>query len=195
MNRINFATAVENLKETGYPMPPHIVHIQIADARQHLKDGLNYFTQGQAVWSEENYGPVADWLSDNHGKGLLLAGMCGLGKSLIGMRIIPLLLNWYCRRIVSVYTAQQLNVQIDEVMKKHIIYIDDIGTEDISNVYGNKRIPFSELCDAAERSGKLLMVSTNLTFSQLKEKYGERTTDRLRAITKAVTFKGSSLRK
>lgn len=38
--------------------------------------------------------------------------------------------------------------------------------------------------DAAERDGKLLMFSTNLDDATLVAKYGERTLDRLHAITK-----------
>lgn len=194
MEKINFKQVADYLKGTGYPSEPQRVHISIADARQHLFDGIKYFAKEDATWSD-CYEPIADWLTDNKGKGLLLAGECGLGKSLIGMRIIPLLLNWYCRKVVSVYTAQELNARPDEVLQHHIIYIDDVGTENVSNVYGNKRIPFSELCDAAERNGKLLMMSTNLSFSQLTEKYGERTADRLKAVTKTVVFRGKSMRK
>lgn len=194
MEQINFKRVADYLKDTGYPSEPNKVYIKIPDARQHLFDGIKYFTKENAAWSE-CYEPIAEWLTDNKGKGLLLAGECGLGKSLIGMRIIPLLLNWYCRKVVSIYAAQEINTKIDEVLQRHIIYIDDVGTENISNSFGNKRIPFSELCDAAEIKGKLLMLSTNLSFSQLSEKYGERTTDRLRAITKAVIFKGKSFRK
>lgn len=194
MEKINFKAVADYLRGTGYPNEPDKVYIRIQEAKQHLFDGIKYFTKDDAVWYD-CYEPIVDWLTDNKGKGLLLAGECGLGKSLIGMRIIPLLLNWYCRKVVAIYTAQEMNNKIDEVLQKHIIYIDDIGTENVSNVYGNKRIPFSELCDAAERNGKLLMMSTNLSFSQLTEKYGERTADRLKAVTRTVVFRGKSLRK
>ena len=75
------------------------------------------------------------------------------------------------------------------------IYIDDIGTEEVSKVYGNVRCTFSELCDAAEQKGKLFIITTNLTANELEAKYGERTIDRLKAITKFVPFTGKSLRK
>lgn len=193
MEQIDFKTAVEQLKGTGYPSEPDTVRIRISDAKTHLFDGIKYFTHEKAKW-EASYEPIAEWLTDNHGKGLLLVGKCGLGKTLIGMRILPLLLTWYCKKVVSIYNAQQLNTSIDEALCKKLVYVDDIGTEDISNIYGNKRIPFAELCDAAEKQGKLLIVTTNLTPSQLAEKYGERTVDRLRGITKIVPFKGASKR-
>lgn len=177
------------------------VRIRIPNAEQRLRGGLNYFVNHyscgeikKAEWSEHNYRPIVDWMSDNKGRGLLMTGPCGLGKSLIGKHILPLLIQDACRKIVTIVNAQELNTRIDEVLKLHIIYIDDIGTEEISKVYGNVRCTFSELCDAAEQKGKLLIISTNLTAKELGAKYGERTLDRLKAITKFVPFEGKSLR-
>lgn len=192
---VNYKELIDRLKDTGYPEEPDRVVIKIQNAEQRLRGGLNYFTQDNAEWSEKNYRPIVDWMEDNKGKGLLLAGGCGLGKSLIGMRILPLLINDACKKIVNIYKAQDLNSKPDDVINKHIIYVDDIGTEGTSNIYGNKRIPFCELCDAVEQQGKLLMCSTNLTVDELTEKYGIRTVDRLRATTKYVPLIGDSLRK
>lgn len=192
---IDFKSIIERLQETGYPAEPDKVYIKIQNAENLLKRGLDYFTNKQAIWCEQNYRPIVDWMSDNKGRGLLLAGECGLGKTLIGMRILPLILNSMCRKIVACYKAQDLNTKPDEVLSKHIVYIDDIGTESISNIYGNKRVPFAELCDLAEQKGKLLIISTNFDVIHLAEKYGERTVDRLKATTKYVSLTGQSLRK
>ncbi len=192
---IDFKSAAERLQDTGYPSLPDKVYIRVNNAEELLKRGLRFFTHDEAVWNEKNYRPVVDWLTDNKGRGLLFAGECGLGKSLIGMRILPIIINAACRKIVSCYKAQDMNVKPDDVLSKHIIYIDDVGTESISNIYGNKRVPFVELCDLAEQNGKLLMLSTNYDIEHLAEKYGNRTVDRLRAITKYVPFTGASLRK
>lgn len=192
---IDFKSIIERLQETGYPAEPDKVYIKIQNAENLLRRGLDYFTQKQTVWNEQNYRPVVDWMSDNKGRGLLLAGECGLGKTLIGMRILPLILNATCRKIVFCYKAQDLNTKPDEVLSKHIVYIDDVGTESISNIYGNKRVPFAELCDLAEQKGKLIIISTNYDVIHLAEKYGERTVDRLKAITKYVSLTGQSLRK
>lgn len=191
---INFGAVADRLYELGYPKMPSNVQISVRDAEAHLREGIRYILGKDAAWSEVNYRPVVDWLTNNSGRGLLLAGGCGLGKSVIGMRVIPLLIYWQHRKIVSIYDARQLNQKIDEILAKHIIYIDDIGVESMVNSYGNKRIPFAELCDAAEKQGKLLMLSTNLSMTELEEKYGSRTIDRLRAITTPIVFRGSSLR-
>lgn len=190
-----FHAGVERLLETGYPTPPDRINVRVPDAENLLKAGLKYFLGDQATWQEHNYRPIVDWLTDNKGRGLLLSGGCGLGKSLIGMRILPVILNLRCGKLVSVYRSPDLCKAPDEILAKHVLYIDDVGTESVSNIYGNKRVPFSELCDLAEQKGKLLMVTTNCDVAHLREKYGERTVDRLRAITKYVPFTGASLRK
>ena len=178
------------------------VRVRIPNAEQRLRGGLDYFVNHysngeipRATWSEHNYRPIVEWMNDNKGRGLLMTGRCGTGKSLIGKHILPLLMQDACRKVVSIFNAQELNTKIDEILKLHIICIDDVGTEELSKSYGNVRCTFSELCDAAEQKGKLLIITTNLTAKELEEKYGERTLDRLKAITKFVPFTGKSLRK
>lgn len=198
----DFKSLVDRLNDgTGVQMP-EMVSIRIPDAEQRLRGGLDYFvnvfSRGEvqkSEWNEKNYRPIVDWMTDNKGRGLLMVGSCGLGKSLIGKYILPYLIRDACRKVVNVFNAQELNSKPDEIIGYHIIYIDDIGTENVSNIYGNKRIPFMELCDATEQKGKLLMCSTNLTIEELKEKYGDRTVDRLKSTTKVVPFIGESLRK
>lgn len=202
MEKIDFKSIVERLNDGTGVQLPSTVSIKIPNAEERLRGGLDYFVNvfsrgavTKATWDEANYRPVVDWMTDNQGRGLLMIGNCGLGKSLIGKYILPYLIRDSCRKVVNIFNAQELNSKPDEILSYHIIYIDDIGTENISNIYGNKRIPFMELCDAVEQKGKLLICSTNLTLDELAEKYGERTIDRLRATTKVVPFVGQSLRK
>lgn len=193
MEQIDFKKTLEDLKVAGFSPLPNVVNITVPDAKNVLWRGLNYFTEN-AEWLPE-YEEIANWLSDNKGRGLLCYGNCGRGKSLICWKIIPLLLNHYCRKIVACYDAQQMNADIDAVKAKHIIYIDDVGTENISVKFGEKRLAFCEIVDEAEKRGKLLILTTNLSLDEISQKYGERTMDRLVAITTRVKFKGESLRK
>lgn len=190
---IDFGRTLEGLREIGFNPIPNTVKIHIPDAKNVLWRGIQYFTGNAAQWRPE-YEDVAEWLSDNKGKGLLCLGNCGCGKTLICGKIMPLLFSHYHRKIISCYDAQRMNANIDGIKEKHIIYIDDIGTENISVKYGERRMAFPELCDEAEKKGKLLLLSTNLSVQELKEKYGERTIDRLRGITKPILFRGESLR-
>ena len=194
-----FKNLVSQMRDCGYPQDIDRVQIHIPNAEQRLRGGLQYFVNMKsgcnAEWNERNYRPIVDWMTDNKGKGLLMLGGCGLGKSLIGMYILPLLIKDVHRKVVNIFNAQELNKKIDEILNLHIVYIDDIGTEDNLNSYGNKRMPFAELCDAAEKKGKLLILTTNLNIEGLQERYGDRVVDRLVATTKAVPFIGDSLRK
>lgn len=193
MEQIDFKRTIESLKEAGFNPLPNLVNIAIPDAKRILWRGLNYFTE-KAEWLPE-YDEITCWLSDNKGRGLLCYGNCGRGKTVICGKIIPLLLNHYCRKIVACYDSQLMNADIDAVKQKHIIYIDDVGVENMSVKFGEKRLAFCEIVDEAEKRGKLLMLTTNLSLDEISQKYGERTMDRLIAITTRVKFKGESLRK
>ena len=190
----NLNATIDRLRQTGLDLNPDRVQIRIPDARNWLWRGLNEFTDGEAVWLPE-YERVAEWLADNGGKGLLCYGNCGRGKSLLCCKVIPSLLHLFCRKIVSVYDAQQMNAFIDEVKRKHVLCIDDIGTESVAVKYGERRVAFAELADEAEKHGKLLLLTTNLGREGLTECYGERTMDRLRSLTVPVLFNGKSLRR
>ena len=194
-----FKNLVSQMRDTGYPQEIDRVQISIPNAEKRLRGGLQYVVNMKsgcnAEWNEHNYRPIVDWMTDNKGKGLLMFGGCGLGKSVIGMYILPLLIKDVHKKVVNIFSAQELNKKIDDILKLHIIYIDDIGTEDNLNSYGNKRMPFAELCDAAAKKGKLLILTTNLSIDELTQRYGDRVVDRLIATTKAVPFVGDSLRK
>ena len=186
--------AIRKLEAIGFQLVPDKVSIKIPDSRNNLWAGIRYYTGDAAKWLPE-YEEVADWLSDNKERGLLCLGSCGRGKSLICNRVLPILLNHFCGKVLSCYDAQQMNTDIDNVIKKHIIYIDDVGTEGVSIKFGERRMAFSEIVDEAEKKGKLLIVTSNLTTEKLKEKYGERTLDRLKGISRLILFKGESLRR
>lgn len=184
------------LQGTGFFGSPKKVSIRIDNAKLLLCNGLKYYCGEGAVWQQE-YEEVAEWLTDNKGRGLWLCGECGRGKTLIGAKILPVLFNFYHfpRKIISLYDAKDMNNVYNDIVKKHIIYIDDVGKESVEVNYGNRNLRFPDIVDEAEKKGKLLMFSTNLSQEKMVEKYGERTVDRLRAITKKIVFRGKSLRK
>lgn len=192
----NFKETLFDMQQHNIPLPAGRVEIRIPLARQILTDMLTLFLEREGrrlIWLPE-YDQVAAWLSDNEGRGLFLYGNCGRGKSLICRYVIPAILLTYCRKVVSVFDVQQMNRDIDLVLSKHIIYIDDIGTEEVSNHYGNRRMAFAEIMDAAEKQNKLVMVSTNLDISGLQAMYGDRIVDRIRSTTRRIVFGGDSLR-
>ena len=190
---IDYEAEVRRLIEVGAISQPDRVHFTVEDARGILMRGLIHFIGRSAEWLPE-YDHVADWLNDNQGLGLLCFGNCGRGKSVLTTMVIPTILHYWAHKIVYCYTADSMARYLDKIKSYPLVCIDDIGVEGVANVYGNKTYALPAIVDEAERRGHLLILSTNLSPSELKTKYGERTMDRLRAICKPVMFAGDSLR-
>lgn len=188
---------IESMKVHGMKTPTEKVLIRIPGAEQILRNALKYFIgleNRKAEWLPE-YKQIVEWLENNEGRGLFLYGNCGRGKTIIAQYVVPAILLKYCRKVVACYDAQEMNEKLNEVLQRKLLCIDDIGTEDVSVVYGNKRLAFLEVIDAAEKYGKLLIITSNLNKEQLIEKYGDRAMDRIISTTKRVLFTGKTLRK
>lgn len=193
----NFEGIFQEMQTYGMVLPVKRVYVRIQNAKEILSNAMNYFIglEGKkAIWLSA-YDEVAGWLTDNRGKGLFLSGNCGMGKSILCRYVIPAILLKYCNKVVFVFDVQNINKDIDHVLSKHLITLDDIGTEEISVKFGEKRMAFAEIIDAAEKFGKLLIVSTNLSGNQIKERYGDRIVDRIHSTMTQVMFNGKSLRK
>ena len=177
-----------------------IPQFSIPNARERMEKGLQHYLGDRARWLP-CYDEVAGWLADNKGRGLLCIGSSGLGKTLVCEKILPVILG----HKVKTVTAREMGAHIDDLMKERCVVIDDIGREPVEyKSYGNVRKPFFELCDAAERNGILLIITTNLSTSRvsnplyqssIQERYGADVISRLRAVVKVVEFKGDDLRK
>ena len=141
------------------------------------------------------YEKVIEWLTDNKSKGLIMGGANGRGKSLIGEYVIPSILRHVIGKVVNCYQSIDINENLEVIMTKKYVYLDDVGVEDKRNDYGSVRWAFPEIVDNTEKFGKLLIISTNLSSKQIAEKYGQRTYDRIFAICHPVAFTGSSMRK
>ena len=88
MEQIDFKSTIDRLRDTTYKPLPDKVQICVPNAGTHLKGGLKYFCGDKAKWNTD-YEKIVQWLTDNKGRGLMLVGGCGVGKTLIGMRIFP----------------------------------------------------------------------------------------------------------
>lgn len=196
---IDFKSIADEMRLHGMatPLSKREVNFSISGARELLKKAFDYFLSAdkiKTIWRKE-YDQVANWLANNEGRGLFLWGDCGLGKSLLGRYIIPAILLKCCRKVVNVYNVSEMNLKTDEILRRQFISLDDIGTEEMVNVYGNRRLAFAEIMDVVEKQSKLVIISTNLNKEALIEKYGFRVYDRIIGTTRRVRFEGESLRK
>jgi DNA replication protein DnaC len=194
MVTIDFKEEVKKLQETHkLQIEPQRFNMHIPNATECMQRGLAYFTTERYKWLPE-YDKIVEWMDDNKGKGLFCIGSVGRGKTLFACKIFPVIMDFYFHKIIRSWNARDINQSIDEIKSLWAVTIDDVGTETMANIYGEKKNAFSEIVDNAERKGKMIVVTTNLLNEELIAKYGERTMDRLRSITTAVVFKGDSLR-
>ena len=149
---------------------------------------------GQRYVHLPEYDAIYKWLTNNNGRGVLMSGNCGRGKSMFGRIVIPALLLRESNLCCNVVNSIDLGLK-KEIINKKIISVDDVGREREYADYGTKMDLFPCLVDRAEQEGKLLIISTNLSLKELKERYGDRIVDRLKALTYVVEFKGESMRK
>lgn len=145
------------------------------------------------------YTDVIEWMTDTRGKGLLLAGSCGTGKTCVMAGVIRPLFNIVHHRNIYIMSAQELSrmkeTNLNQYIRESWAYmIDDVGAEFQRNDYGSKRIPLNEILDDAERNFKPVFITTNLSYNEIQERYGDRAADRIAGLCKCVRFDGQSFR-
>lgn len=141
------------------------------------------------------YDQVIDWLADNEGKGIFLTGSYGRGKSVISNGVIPIIFRVYHNKVLTCITSRNL-YKYPDYFKQWAYAIDDIGQESLSvKDYGTTDYPVINAVCECEDKMKLFIVTSNLTKTELGQKYGERIVDRINRLCRVVVFKGISLRK
>ncbi len=148
------------------------------------------------------YDKVVDWMTNTQGRGLLLMGDVGRGKSIIIMKVVLVLLRMW-RLSTTPVNASQLNIKNPTSNMTYLEYLigcafpvlDEVGVEDKVGRYSDKTEGFCKVVAAADTNLRPLFLSTNLTPEELLERYGARTIDRLKRLCRIVRFDGQSLRR
>ena len=177
-------------------LQPKMYNRYMLGTKEELKEmfikAFKYYDRTIDVYEHlDSYDEIIDWLSDTNGRGLMLMGDCGLGKSTILNYVIPAIFRTKTNKLLTSTPAKELG-EIERSSASFII-IDDLGTESIKNDYGTKIDAVADAISYAEDSSKTLLITTNLASKALKERYDERTLDRLRKC-KVVVIKGKSFR-
>ena len=193
-----FIQVEDYLRQHGLDIAQPRPQTSISDARERMREALQRHIGPGYQWLPA-YDRIADWLSDNRGRGLLCVGASGTGKTFLCKRILPVILG---RADIPFVSAPDMHKNIDTFVKNRIVIIDDLGREP-EKVYGERNLSFLRLCDAAEQNGNILIITTQLSTTpvrdpryptSIQERYGTDVLDRLRAVTRAVLFEGKSLR-
>lgn len=188
-------TIEDTFKDAEYLQPKKFNRFKLGK-KEEIKDmfikAFNFYDKTIDVYEHlPTYDLIIDWLCDNKGRGLMLMGKCGLGKSTILNYVIPAIFRTKTNKVLRSIPAKEIGAI--EKNDSLFIIIDDLGTESIKNDYGTK---IDGVCDAisyAEDASKTLLITTNLDGDALKLRYDKRTVDRLRKC-KVVVIKGKSFR-
>lgn len=149
-------------------------------------------------------------------KGILLSGTVGNGKTTM-MRLFAVnqrqvfwlksaseVANTWLRggeEAISVfYEPNQLPVNdVDNFYQPYAaLCLDDCGTEDVKNHFGNRVNVIGQIIESRYykgATGSWLHITTNLNSEQLKEFYGPRVISRLREVVNLIELKGGDRRK
>lgn len=159
-------------------------------------------TEANFVFLPE-YKKLREYLKDTQGKGLLLLGGPGVGKSIILKKIIPTV---YALRNLEVFPVSCYDLHkiinpkesnetvFDRVSQRRHILLDEIGVEIKVNNYGEKFNPVEWLINASEDNNKALFATTNLNDETLYAMYGKRAFDRLIKKVAKIEFVNRSLK-
>lgn len=195
---MDYEEVLKQLRSVGNPVPSARFRVSIPNAREELRKAMTVVLSaiGEPLQWLPEYDEVADWLSDNKGKGLFLYGSCGRGKSLLVRYAIPMLFRGFCQRFVSVVDCGTTQQNIDEILRRKFIALDDIGTEVDRKDFGTLRNVVVEAINKAhDDTGTMLIISSNLSAEAIRDRYGDRILDRIKYLCRRVAFNGKSLRK
>lgn len=195
---MNYEDVFQQMKAEGSPVPSQRLRISVPNARQELEQAMTAIlsSMGERLEWLPEYDRVADWLADNNGKGLFLFGNCGRGKSLLARYAIPAIIRAFSRRIVSVVDCGSQQVNIDEILRRKLIVLDDVGVEVDRIDYGTRRNVVVEAINKAQDDpATMLIMSSNLSGEAIRDRYGDRIYDRVKYLCHRVAFNGQSLRK
>jgi DNA replication protein DnaC len=130
-------------------------------------------------------------------KGLLIRGVSGIGKTYLVTCVKDNLV-----KPISVYSMIDVADEVREYggcqVKGKVIYLDDVGSEETVNHYGSKINWFKEFLESYYLNSKdysRLIISTNLNFDQIQEKYGFRVRSRMKEMFNIIDVTGKDLRR
>ena len=189
----------KDLEDHGIMIPNARLRLEWNVTRADIEKMFNYVLarmgrNERCVWNDD-YDAILDWMNGSDGKNLFIAGGCGLGKTIFGRYVIPAMLYERERKVMTTCSMYDAGKRLGELLRSGILSLDDIGVENESVTYGERRDPFVELVENIDANGKLAVFTSNIGVDEMKKRYGERTVDRLVGMSRYVGVKGKSMRR
>ena len=159
---------------------------------------------------KEYIAKVAKWLvSHNCKPGLMLYGQVGNGKTTMAKAACSMINTLYHSALTheckSVWQISALDLAViarndserfERIKKTEMLFIDDLGCEPVTvKSWGNELTPVVELLYHRYDKQLFTIISSNLSDSDFKERYGDRIDDRMREMFDRLSFTNKSFRK
>lgn len=135
---------------------------------------------------------------------LLLQGVPGTGKSTLLWAMYSLfsvtnssMLYVTSQRLYDyyIYLLSGTSVLFNEYKTEKRLFVDDLGTEPPKcSYYGVEYLPIQEVLTYRYERQLPTMITTNLSDSMIRERYGERISDRFAEMCSILRFSGQSYR-
>ena len=147
---------------------------------------------------------IADVMTTKSTKcGILLCGNCGNGKTTT-MNAFHTVSTYLAPPGIDIeFTSARRITQVakdEELMRAakgvKVLCIDDLGLEPTEVLdYGNAVNPVIEIMEQRYRQQLFTFITTNLTPSQIREKYGDRIADRFNETMKCIVYTNPTFRR
>lgn len=155
--------------------------------------------------SQKIRGAVAWMQAPSRRSCLLLQGVAGTGKTTLLWAIYSLfslmntaMLYTSSQKLFDYYTLMMSGTSViyNEYKTERRLFIDDLGAEPARCLYfGVEYLPIQEVLSYRYERQLPTIITTNLSDTMIRERYGERISDRFAEMCTILRFSGKSYRK
>jgi len=205
-------------KKIEYPLPKAEVLLEyfshyaqeilnVTNRKFSMDENNRWVIEGLCVYfSQDSRFSHINTINENSlGKGLLLIGECGTGKTLISKTIHKMFLK-VPKRAFGYVNSNNVVKEYDKKGEDGILkymtgewYFDDFGSEDKGKFYGKEQEIFKSILEARYDlfidKGIKTYLSTNLDPAAMKKRYGDRVYSRINEMFNIIIIGGEDRRK
>ena len=202
MDLTRFKT-IEDLTTKRPMCPPVPDYVMDEQKRRRWLEALNRCGWNPAVAGQDTVKLVLEAIAEmlRSGKGLLLSGKFGVGKTRLMKALCrctnrpTFFINLAIAEEIDKFTSYYQEFYAIDAMKSYV-FIDDMGKESHQNEYGEVHEYAEEFVVKYHLHGEgRLFITTNYTLEDFDKRYGGRLTSRLKDLVVPVRLEGKDKRK